>query len=129
MGACAVTRRLAQHVPPARIGAIGVAGQAPTAVLVGSRGEVVRPAILWLDTRAEALVGEIDNRLGAGRCWTIARNRLHGYYLGPKLRWLRCHEPAALERTALVLQSHAWIVFRMTGTPAIDPSSMTLSAL
>lgn len=125
---CALTRRLADAIRPRRIAAVGVTGQAPTAVLIDGDGEVVRPAILWLDTRADAEAAEIERRIGAAAAWAISRNRLHAYFLGPKLAWLRRHEPQAIARTARVLQSHAYVVFKLTGAMVIDDSTATLCA-
>src|SRR5689334_22368262 len=64
---------LAERASLDDVAAIAVTGQAPTAVLVDDRGEVVRPAVLWLDTRASAEANEMGT---------------HAYYLGPKLLWL-----------------------------------------
>jgi xylulokinase len=98
------------ELPLADVRAIGVVGQAPTAVLVDDAGEAVAPAILWLDTRA----AEEARALG-----------VFAYYLGPKLAWLRDHGDA-LTRTRWILQSHAYIVHRLTGVAATDPSTAAL---
>ena len=123
-----VIRRLAQKATLAPIDGIGVTGQAPTAVLVDAHGRPVRRAILWLDVRADAEARALDHALGAGRAEAIGGNRMHAYYLGPKLAWLRAHEPEALDRAALVLQSHAFIAMRLTGEAACDPSTDMLCA-
>ena len=93
------------------VAAVAVTGQAPTAVLVDANGDVVRPAILWLDTRAEQEAQELGSR---------------AYYLGPKLAWLAKHEPASLARTRFLLQSHAFVAYRLTGGVAVDPSTAAL---
>ena len=123
-----VIGRLAQKAKLARIDGIGVTGQAPTAVLVDAHGHPVRRAILWLDVRADAEARALDHALGPGRAEAIGGNRMHAYYLGPKLAWLRAHEPEALDRAALVLQSHAFIAMRLTGEAACDPSTAMLCA-
>ncbi len=92
--------------------AIAVAGQAPTVVLIDEAGAVVRPAILWLDTRSDAEAKELGTE---------------AYYLGPKLLWLARHEPEALARTKWMLQSHAFIAQRLTGEVAVDPSTAALA--
>lgn len=128
---------LAARTPHASLGdvtAIGVVGQAPTLALVDDSGEALGPAILWLDTRAR----EEARELGA-----------HAYYLGPKLLWVARHGAASrapdsargraevawglpdrdvLRRARWVLQSHAFITYRLTGEAAADPSTAALSA-
>ena len=96
----------------ADVASVAVVGQAPTVVLLDARGAVVRPAILWLDTRAETEARELGT---------------HAYYLGPKLSWLAKHEPAALARTQWMLQSHAFVAQRLTGEVAVDLSTAALS--
>jgi xylulokinase len=121
-----VCARLRQQTPLDAVVAVGVTGQAPTAVLVDAGGRPVRPAIVWLDTRAAREAIAIDAALGPGVAEAIGGNRMHAYFLGPKLAWLRAHEPAALERTSLVLQSHAFVAMRLTGEAASDPSTAML---
>jgi xylulokinase len=124
----AVIRRLAQKASLARIDGIGVTGQAPTAVLVDASGRPLRRAILWLDVRADAEARALDDALGPGRAEAIGGNRMHSYYLGPKLAWLRAHEPETLDRAAQVLQSHAFVAMRLTGEAACDASTAMLCA-
>jgi len=110
------------------VNAVGVTGQAPTAVLVDDAMRPLRPAILWLDVRADGEARAIDAALGPGRAEAIGGNRMHAYFLGPKLAWLRAHEPQVLDRAALVLQSHALVALRLTGEAACDPSTAMLCA-
>ena len=112
----------------AKVNAVGVTGQAPTAVLVDEAMRPLRPSILWLDVRADGEAREIDAALGPGRAEAIGGNRMHAYFLGPKLAWLRAHEPQVLDRAALVLQSHAFVALRLTGEAACDPSTAMLCA-
>ena len=125
---CAVLRRLAPRAPLLRVDAIGVTGQAPTSVLVDEAGQALAKAILWLDTRADAEARAIDAALGPGGAERIGGNRMHPYYLGPKLAWLRANDADLIDRAALVLQSHAFIVLRLTGATACDPSTAMLCA-
>jgi xylulokinase len=91
--------------------AIAVTGQAPTVVLVDAAGAAVRPAILWLDTRADAEARALET---------------HAYYLGPKLMWLAQHEPESLAKARWLLQSHSFVAQRLTGEVAFDPSTAAL---
>ena len=103
---------VALTAPLADVACVAVVGQAPTVVLMDAAGAVVRPAVLWLDTRAEGEARELGTQ---------------AYYLGPKLLWLARHEPRALSRTQWVLQSHAFVAQRLTGEVASDPSTAALS--
>ena len=111
-----------------QVDAIGATGQAPTAVLVDAQGSALRRAILWLDVRAGDEARAIDAALGPGRAEAIAANRLHPYYLGPKLAWLRAHDAGAMNAARFVLQSHAFVAMKLTGEAACDRSTAMLCA-
>ncbi len=110
---CRLVQDLASRVDIGEVAAVAVAGQAPTAVLVDDRGHVVTPAILWLDTRADAEARALGSQ---------------AYYLGPKLAWMAKHRPEALARTRWVLQSHAFVAMKLTGEVATDFSTAALCA-
>lgn len=122
------SRSVVGRVGADRIEAVGVVGQAPTAVLVDSSCRPLAPAILWLDVRASEEARALDTALGPGRAEAIGGNRMHAYFLGPKLAWLRAHQPRALDAAALVLQSHAFVAMRLTGHAACDSSTAMLCA-
>lgn len=96
----------------AKVAAIAVTGQAPTAVLVDGDGASTTPAILWLDTRAT----KESKRIG-----------VPPYYLGPKLAWLAKHRAPALDQAKWILQSHSYVAMMLTGEAAIDPSTAALA--
>lgn len=120
-----ILARLAGAVPGGRVEGVGITGQAPTLLPVDRAGTPLRPAILWLDVRAEAESQALEARLGAAAA-ARAGNRLHAAYLGPKLAWLQRHEPATWAATATVLQSHSYPVLRLTGARVTDHSSAAL---
>jgi xylulokinase len=125
---CACCSRLAGSMSLASVEAVAVTGQAPTAVVIDGEGRPLRPAILWLDVRSDAEATAIDESLGPGGALALGGNRMHAYYLGPKLAWLQAHEPGLLDRAALVLQSHAFVVLKLTGEATCDPSTAMLCA-
>ncbi len=118
--------RVAQRTPLDEVAAVGVTGQAPTLVLVDANGAAIDRALLWLDVRADEPAQTIDAILGPGGAEAIGGNRMHAYYLGPKFAWVAAHRPHVLERAALVLQSHAFVVLRLTGEAACDLSTAML---
>ncbi len=124
--ACAVIGRVGLQARLAHVAAVGVTGQAPTLVPIDANGSAIRRAILWLDVRAHAEARAIDAALGPGGAEAIGGNRMHAYYLGAKVAWLRAHERDVVDRAALFLQSHAFIVLRLTGEATCDLSTAML---
>jgi xylulokinase len=52
---------------PRDIAAVGLSGQMHGAVLLGERGEPLRPSIIWCDQRTEAECRWLDDAIGTSR--------------------------------------------------------------
>ena len=95
--------QLRQQLPDAyrRVQAIGLSGQMHGAVLLDKDNQVLRPAILWNDTRSalecEEMMAELANLP------QLAGSLAMPGFTAPKLRWVAKHEPAIFERIAKVL--------------------------
>jgi xylulokinase len=106
----------------ADVAAVSVAGQQHGMVCLGSGGEVVRPALLWNDTRSAAAATELVNELGGGdrergrAAWAAAVGSVPvAAFTVTKLRWLAEHEPAAMARTVAVCLPHDWLTWQLAG--------------
>ena len=104
----------------AEVAGLAVAGQMHGAVLCTERAVALRPAITWLDRRAEAeaddyrqLPGDLRARLGNAPSPGMA---------GPILLWLSRHEPDAYWQARWMLQPKDWLRLRLTGQAATDPT-------
>lgn len=97
----------------ATVEGIGLSGQMHGAVLLDRGGTVLRPCILWNDTRAAAECRELEAAFPALR--DVAGNLAMPGFTAPKLLWVRRHEPEVFARTARVLLPKAWVRLRLTG--------------
>jgi xylulokinase len=104
----------------AAVQGIGLSGQMHGAVLLDRDGEVLRPAILWDDSRAVAECAELETAFPD--LHAVAGNLAMPGFTAPKLLWVRHHEPEIFARIATVLLPKAWIRFRMTGEMIEDMS-------
>ncbi|MBN2491218.1 MAG: xylulokinase [Planctomycetes bacterium] len=102
--------------------AVGVSGQMHGSVLLDAAGRVLRPAILWNDSRSAPECEAVMRELGLARLLELAGNRAFPGFTAPKIRWLRRHEPAVLGRTAHLLLPKDFLVWRLTGGLATDVS-------
>jgi xylulokinase len=116
----AVREALADASADVEVAAVGVDGQMHGVVLATGDGNAVRPAILWLDRRAEAeaarygqLPAELTRPLG---------NQASAGMAGPMLGWLVAHEPDVLRRARWALPPKDWLRMRLTGRAATDPT-------
>ncbi len=104
----------------AAVQGIGLAGQMHGAVLLDAAGAVLRPAILWNDTRAEAECARLERDFPALR--QVAGNIAMPGFTAPKLLWLRAHEPDLFGRTRTVLLPKAYLRYRLSGELLDDMS-------
>jgi len=108
---------------------IGVTGQMHSFVLLDAEGNVLRPAITWLDSRARDLVPEITERLQrAGLYQKIANKVAPGLTLSP-LVWLAKNEPDVLERASTLLIPKDYLRYRLTGERWGDPTDASATLL
>lgn len=108
-------------VDSSQVDGISFSGQMHGLVLVDSQGEVLRPAILWNDTRTTAQCRRIEATLGS-KLIDIARNRaLEGFTL-PKILWVQENEPEILSQAHQFLLPKDYVRFRLTGDYAMDYS-------
>ena len=111
------------NLKPADVAAIGLSGQMHGSVFLDSKGEVVRPALLWNDQRTVAEAAEIEAKAGGreGLVRLVANRALVGF-TAPKLLWVRNHEPANWDRVRQVLLPKDYIRFKLSGTYATEVS-------
>ena len=105
------------------VAVIGFSGGAHIGVLCGADGAVLRPAILWSDSRAAAEAGELRDRADA-RILELTLNRANPTWLLPQLMWINRHDPAAAAATRRVYISKDWLRAQVTGTWETDYSDV-----
>ncbi|WFE61999.1 xylulokinase [Micromonospora sp. WMMD714] len=104
--------------------AVSVAGQQHGMVCLDGSGEVVRPALLWNDTRSADAARELIAEAGDGetgrRFWADAVGLVPvASFTATKLRWLARHEPEHADRVAAVCLPHDWLTWRLAGAPGL----------
>lgn len=104
----------------AAIKAIGLCGQMHGAVLLDAAGEVIRPAILWNDTRSALECAELEEI--APELHSIAGNLAMPGFTAPKLLWVRRQEPDNFKRIDTVLLPKDYLRWQMTGKKISDMS-------
>ncbi len=99
--------------------AIGVAGHMHGATLLDADGRVLRPCILWNDTRSHAEAMTLDSTEGVRE---RSGNIVFPGFTAPKLDWVRKYEPETHEKVAKVLLPAAYLNFYLTGDYVADMS-------
>ena len=130
--AVCLSARQALSVSPdaaGRVVAVAVSSQAPTLLAIDSEGRPVRPALIWMDRRAEAEAEKLKELFGEEVIERLTGNRSDPFYVAPKLLWFRENEPKLFARTARFAQINGYINFRLTGAWSLDPVHAALLLL
>jgi xylulokinase len=98
------------------VAAASVAGQQHGMVALDENGDVVRPALLWNDTRSAGAAADLIAELGGGAAWADAVGIVPvASFTLTKLRWLARHEPENAARVAAVCLPHDWLTWKLSG--------------
>jgi xylulokinase len=98
-----------------RVAGVGVCGTVPVVVLADGQGRVLRPAIQQNDARATEEIEYFKARTNADDVLRRTGSPITQQSIGPKLLWLRRHEPDLLAETRHLCGSYEFIVERLTG--------------
>jgi xylulokinase len=98
---------------------IGLSGQMHGATLLDAADEVLRPCILWNDTRSFEEAAELDADPMFRR---ITGNIVFPGFTAPKLMWVQRHEPALWDRVAKVLLPKDYLRLWLTGDHVAEMS-------
>ena len=98
---------------------IGVAGHMHGATLLNDSGKVLRPCILWNDTRSEVEAAELDQIEGVR---ALSGNIVFPGFTAPKLLWIKKNEPDVFAQVAKVLLPAAYLNYYLTGKYVADMS-------
>jgi xylulokinase len=110
------TKLMAQVDARANLRAMCVSGVGPCLVLCDDDVRPLRPAILYgVDTRATAEIDSLTEELGADAILDRAGTLLSSQAVGPKLEWVRRHEPDVFERATGWYGSNSYIAAKLTG--------------
>jgi xylulokinase len=105
------------------IAAIGMSAGAHIGVLCDAAGDVLRPALLWSDSRAAAEAAELRERADQ-RIIELSLNRANPTWLLPQLLWINRHDPAAAGVTKRLYIAKDWLRHQLTGTFETDWSDV-----
>jgi xylulokinase len=98
-----------------------VSGLGPSLVVTDDALRPRRPAILYgVDTRSGQEIAAMNLELGEDRILQRCGKHLTSQALGPKLRWIRDHEPEVWAGSTRWFSCHTYVVARLTGEWVID---------
>lgn len=106
---------LKSEVRPEHIKGIGIAYQMHGLVVVDRNLQVLRPAIIWCDSRAVEIGNKAFQDLGISYCMENLLNS-PGNFTASKLKWVMDNEPAIYDKIFKIMLPGDYLAMRLTGT-------------
>jgi xylulokinase len=103
------------------VAAVSVGGQQHGMVALDSHGEVIRPALLWNDTRSAQAALDLIDEVGAADFAARTGTVPVASFTITKLRWLADAEPENAAKVAAVALPHDWLTWRLRGFGPQNP--------
>jgi xylulokinase len=99
------------------IDAIGIAGQQHGMVVLDGAGDVIRPALLWNDTRSSESASSLNREFPDIHSST--GSKLVASFTASKVCWLRENEPENAQKVRAIALPHDWLCWKFSGSTSI----------
>ena len=109
---------------PGDVKAVGISYQMHGLVLVDKNQQVLRPSIIWCDSRAVPYGDKIAQEIGAEQCLKSLFN-LPGNFTLMKLMWVKENEPELYSKIDTIMLPGDYIAMKMTGDIKTTPSGLS----
>ncbi len=103
---------------------IGISYQMHGLVMVDKNLNVIRPSIIWCDSRAASIGDKAFNEIGKQHCLTNLLNS-PGNFTASKLRWVMENEPENFSRVYKIMLPGDYIAMKLTGVPQTTVSGLS----
>jgi xylulokinase len=123
---CKVTQKLLAEtgVSANQIKGIGIAYQMHGMVVVDKNQEVVRPSIIWCDSRAVEIGDKTFHNVGEAKCVSNLLNSPGNFTLS-KLKWVKENQPAIFEKVDKLMLPGDFIAMKLTGEATTTISGLS----
>lgn len=124
--ACSASRKVVSSagINPTEIKAIGISYQMHGLVVVDKELNVLRPSIIWCDSRAVSVGNKAFNALGADVVLPHLLNS-PGNFTASKLAWVKENEPSVYAKVDKFMLPGDYLAARMTGEVVTTPSGLS----
>jgi xylulokinase len=104
--------------------AIGISYQMHGLVIVDAKHQVLRPSIIWCDSRAVEIGKKAMKRIGDKKCLTHLLNS-PGNFTASKLKWVKDNEPKIYSKIYKMMLPGDFIAMKMTGEIKTTPTGLS----
>ena len=126
-----VCRRLVEACPDGAdgIGGLSFGSQLDGMVACDAAGRPVRPAMIWMDRRAEPQAARLAERMSPADFYAAVGANLDSSHAVFKALWIRDEEPASWERVVHLMPPGSFVFRHVTGELVVDYSNASSLAL
>ncbi len=123
---CTATKKLlaSTNIDPELIRGVGIAYQMHGLVVVDKKQQVLRPAIIWCDSRAVSIGDQAFEDLGETTCLNNFLNS-PGNFTASKLKWVKENEPDIYAQIDKMMLPGDYIGMKLTGQICTTPSGLS----
>lgn len=101
---------------------IGFGGQMHGLVALDKNDNVIRPAILWNDSRTDKQTAYLNTVIGKDKLSQYTANIAFAGFTAPKLLWMKENEPDNFKKTDKIMLPKDYLNYKLTGVHSTDYS-------
>jgi xylulokinase len=121
---------LVGEVPdPSAIAGISFGSQLDGMVVCDGAGRPVRPAMIWMDRRAEDQAAALAERITPERFYQLSGTNLDSSHAVFKALWVRDQEPETFRQAAMLMPPGSFVLREVAGAAVVDYSNASSLAL
>jgi xylulokinase len=114
----------ASKIKPDQIIGIGISYQMHGLVVIDKNKQVLRPSIIWCDSRAVEIGRKAFSEIGSQKCLSALLNS-PGNFTASKLKWVKDNEPQIFEKIDKFMLPGDYIAMRLTGEAVTTESGLS----
>ncbi len=115
-------KEITAGIDASEVKGISFGGQMHGLVALDENDEVIRPAILWNDSRTTAEVDYLNNEIGKNRLSEYTANIAFAGFTAPKILWMKKNEPENFKRIKKIMLPKDYLAYKLSGTFCTDYS-------
>lgn len=115
-------KEIIKDIDTKKVRGISFGGQMHGLVILDKNDNVIRPAILWNDTRTQEETDYLNNITGKKKLVELTGNIAFAGFTAPKILWLKNNEPHNFEKIDKIMLPKDYIVYKLTGNHCTDVS-------
>ncbi len=105
-----------------KVKGLSIAGQMHGLVMLDENDNVIRPAILWNDSRSVKECEYLNETIGKKALGEMTANIAFAGFTAPKILWVRNNEKENFEKCKKIMLPKDYIVYKLTGSFVSEPS-------